>query len=298
MSGWLTALRIARREARRARGRSVLVAAMIAFPVAALSFAAAQYDTFELSPNERANRIMGTGQAALMWPTDGPVTQRPTVFASRDAGPAPTAEPVPPSLERVVALLPAGTRGIVSQQGRLSMRTATGTGTISARMLDLADPIAKGIVHPVSGHLPASPGEAVLTPAAMERLGSGLGGTVSLAGGSHSFRVVGIVEDPSDLTVQTIILYPDAVPAETLSTDRNDRFYLVATPGPLSWAQVQQLNTHGIVGVSRHVLANPPEADELDAALEAQANTEAAIGLSAVVAMAMLEVVLLAGAAF
>ena len=49
MSGWLTALRIARREARRARGRSVLVAAMIALPVAALSFFAAQYDTFELS---------------------------------------------------------------------------------------------------------------------------------------------------------------------------------------------------------------------------------------------------------
>ncbi|HZM81173.1 MAG TPA: ABC transporter permease, partial [Candidatus Limnocylindrales bacterium] len=125
-----------------------------------------------------------------------------------------------------------------------------------------------------------------------------LGGTVSLAGGSHSFRVVGIVEDPSDLTVQTIILYPDAVPAEMLSTERQDRMYLVATPGPLSWAQIQQLNTHGIVGISRQVLADPPEPDEVDAALEAQANTEAAIGLSAVVAMAMLEIVLLAGAAF
>ncbi len=42
MRSWLVALRIARREARRAKGRTLAVVAMIALPVAALSFAAAR----------------------------------------------------------------------------------------------------------------------------------------------------------------------------------------------------------------------------------------------------------------
>jgi putative ABC transport system permease protein len=50
MKGWRPALRIARREARRARGRSLLVVAMILLPVAALSFAAVYTDTFTLTP--------------------------------------------------------------------------------------------------------------------------------------------------------------------------------------------------------------------------------------------------------
>ena len=77
MTGWRTALRIARREARRARGRSLLVVAMIMLPVAALAFIAVAQDTFTLTPNERANRLMGTAQALVVWPHDGPVQQGP-----------------------------------------------------------------------------------------------------------------------------------------------------------------------------------------------------------------------------
>jgi len=40
VASWRTALRIARREAARSKGRSSLVVAMIALPVACLSFAA------------------------------------------------------------------------------------------------------------------------------------------------------------------------------------------------------------------------------------------------------------------
>ena len=82
MTGWRAALRMARREARRAKGRSALVLAMIALPVAALAFAAASYDTFTLTPDERADRLMGTAQAAVDWPHDGPVEQYPLDFVS------------------------------------------------------------------------------------------------------------------------------------------------------------------------------------------------------------------------
>jgi putative ABC transport system permease protein len=45
VSGWRTALRMAWRETRRAKGRSALVLVMIALPVAALSFGAVVYKT-------------------------------------------------------------------------------------------------------------------------------------------------------------------------------------------------------------------------------------------------------------
>jgi len=48
LHGWRVALRVARREARRAKGRSVLVIGMIMVPVAALAFAAVVNDTFTL----------------------------------------------------------------------------------------------------------------------------------------------------------------------------------------------------------------------------------------------------------
>ena len=77
LGGWRAALRVARREARRARGRSALVLAMIMLPVAALAFIAVAQDTFTLTPNEQANRLMGTAQALVAWPHDGPVQQDP-----------------------------------------------------------------------------------------------------------------------------------------------------------------------------------------------------------------------------
>ena len=75
MSSWRISLRVARREARRAKGRSAMVVAMIAVPVAALSFIAVGYDTFTLSATEQADRTMGATQASVTWPFDGPVEQ-------------------------------------------------------------------------------------------------------------------------------------------------------------------------------------------------------------------------------
>ena len=68
VSSWRTALRVARREAGRSKGRSSLVVAMIALPVLCLSFAAVSYDMFKLTGSERADRTMGTADARIHWP--------------------------------------------------------------------------------------------------------------------------------------------------------------------------------------------------------------------------------------
>ena len=300
LGGWRAALRVARREARRARGRSALVLAMIMLPVAALAFIAVAQDTFTLTPNERANRLMGTAQALVAWPHDGPVQQGPAhLDAFGFSGPASeTAEPTgPPSIERLLALLPPGTTAIGDQVGTLAVDTAAGTGNLGARILDVAHPLARGIYRQLSGRAAASTDEVVLTPAAARRVGVGVGGSVRLADGSRTLQVVGIVEDPEALKATTIILRPGALSRQALSDDRQNQRWLVATPGPLTWAQVRQLNTHGLVAVSRHVLAHPPSQAERYPAFEG--GNDQQLGVAALVGgLAMLEVILLAGSAF
>src|SRR5690242_1179808 len=74
---WRSALRIAYREARRAKGRSALVVAMIALPVLFLSFAAVSYDMLTLTGAEKADRTMGAADARVQWPSHRPMLQYP-----------------------------------------------------------------------------------------------------------------------------------------------------------------------------------------------------------------------------
>jgi putative ABC transport system permease protein len=302
--GWRAALRVARREARRAKGRSILVIAMIMLPVAALAAAAVYTDTFTLTPQERADRLMGTAQAVLARPMDGPVHQDPTDLdvLGPVAAVAEPAEPAAPwTAEALLALLPPGTRIIRDQTGPLQVRTAAGAGTVGARMLDSTDPLAHGILRQLTGRAPATREEAALTRAAVRRLGVDVGGSVRLAGGGRSFRVVGTVEDPTDLQATTVLLRTGALPPAALADSPAEGpralRWLAVTPGPLTWAQVKQLNTHGVVAVSRHVLAHPPSRAERYPELAGEDGF--AVGVPALVGgLAMLEIILLAGPAF
>src|SRR6266498_962813 len=276
---------------------------MIMVPVAALAFAAVVNDTFTLSPAERADRLMGAAQAAIVWPVESPVSQDPadlTAFGSPSGGPATTPATAPatvPSMQRLLALLPPGTRMIEDQRDTISLRTAAGTGELGVRLLDYADPLARGILRPLSGRAPAGPDEVALTPAAAGRLGTGPGGTVRLADGSREFRVVGTVEDPTDLTAATVVLRPGALSPASPANGGADLRWLAATPGPLTWAEVKRLNTHGVVAVSRYVLAHPPT--DAERYPEFAAEHGLALGVPGIGGgLAVLEIILLAGPAF
>lgn len=300
MTGWRTAFRIAGREARWAKGRALLVIAMIALPVAALTLGAVTYDTFDHSAQERADRLMGTAQAVVTWPQEGKVQQVPDelhafIFTTRQT----QAELPEPAEERLLALLPPGTTVITDQLTRLNLQTATGTAPISTRLLDYANPLAHGILRQRSGRAPATADEVALTTAASQRLNASEGGTVRLADGSHTFRVVGVVEDPSELTATTVVMRTDALPPGAASgLNSQQRKWLVATPSPLTWNQVKQLNTHGVIAVSRHVLANPPSEAELYPELVFHQGDDGLAIAMVIGGVAMLEIVLLAGPAF
>jgi len=125
-----------------------------------------------------------------------------------------------------------------------------------------------------SGKMPQSAGEAAVA-AGRATLGTDLGDTIDVAG--HSFEVVGIGEDPSDLSRSLIVVAPGMVPDPTAA-------YLLVE------ATNEQLDRFGAAvggGFSFEVMAEQDRQRLLSVA--------AAFGLSTV---AMLEVVLLCAAGF
>jgi putative ABC transport system permease protein len=294
---WLTALRIARREALRHKGRSLLVVALIGLPVLGLSFVAVTYDTFRLSPSELATSEMGTGDALLAWPVDGRVMQWPT---STDWGTHPSTRDFKPknaTIADVQALLPAGTKLTPLTEDVGQFRTGSGTGAVQTMEFDYAAPIAKGVMTPLKGRAPAARDEVALTPYAVKRLGAGIGGTVTSADGTITWRVVGLVEDPRELRRQLVVFQPGTLPP---ATDRvGGAQWIADTPAPLTWGEIRKLNLVGVTALSRSVLSDPPpDAENEMLQHRSGGEQEQFTALSLIGGMLVLEVVLLAGPAF
>ncbi|GGM54173.1 hypothetical protein GCM10011608_43950 [Micromonospora sonchi] len=287
---WRTALRIAWRETRRAKGRSALVAAMIATPVLALSAAAASYDMFQLTDGERVERSLGAADARVTWDYEGAIEQSPTgdLLTATGVHRSATADPEPATTDEVTGALPAGSRVVpVWDEQRWDWRTADGVGPVPSYGLDLADPVTEGMARLRAGRAPTAGTEVAASEAALRRLGVDLGGTVELAEGSRRFTVVGIVELPDNLGA-VIVLPPDA------RTDPPSA-WLVDAPAPVGWDQVRQLNDVGILVLSRAVVLDPPPVQQAPQS-EVDAQT-VAIGV-VLGGLGAMQIVLLAGPAF
>ncbi|GAB3801635.1 ABC transporter permease [Micromonospora zhanjiangensis] len=289
---WRTALRIARREARRAKGRTALVVAMIALPVLALTFAAVSYDMFTLTPDETTGRQIGSADALLRWVATGPVRQSPlgdnwTDGSSVSVGGGQR----PATVAEVAALLPPGSRVVpATTSGQwLELRTPDGVGGMEIRGLPFGDPIIRGVATLRTGRLPANPGEAVASEAALRRLDIRVGDTFTRADGSRDWTVVGVAEFPDDLG-QVLAVPPDGLPDPADS-------WLVEVPGGVDWGMVKRLNGHGVVAYSRIVARHPPPAGESPFPIGSDSRGALTLGVL-VGGLGTLEVVLLAGPAF
>ncbi|MDT4992171.1 MAG: hypothetical protein QOH97_2063, partial [Actinoplanes sp.] len=245
MSAWLVALRIARREARRTKGRSLLVIALIGLPVLGLSMGAAAYQTSQLTPGEHANRLMGTGDAVMIWPYDGRIQQDPTDTNFFFTNHTDAARKKSTTTAEVVAALPTGSRTIPDIRGIYSFRTATGTGLLDTRELDYGDPLAGGILTPLKGRAPRGADEVSLSSAAAKRIGAELGGTLHAADGSRSWTIVGLVEDPSAIYKQVVVFQPGALNGDASPSLGPGSRWIVDTPGAMTWPAVRKLNLVG-----------------------------------------------------
>ncbi|MEV0152254.1 FtsX-like permease family protein [Micromonospora sp. NPDC050686] len=285
---WRAALRIARREARRARGRTALVLAMIALPVLALTFVAVSYDMAELTRAEQLDRRLGEADAALRPVMDGRIRQDAWGDGYRQADDQPLRRPARP--EEVAALLPPGSRIVpVAHWVPFEVRRDGRDVSLNARALDLADPLARGRARLLTGRAPAGPTEIAVSERALSRLGTRLGGWVTVADGSRSYTVVGIVEFPDDLG-DVIALHPAAVSR----ADQTGEFgWMVDLPGPPDAALVRRLNDNGVLITARSAAPGAVRLDQAPGLAADELGNGLLIG-----GLGLLEVVLLVGPAF
>ena len=298
--GWRPALRIARREALRARGRSVLVLVMIGLPVLAIVALDTLVRTASVSTVEGLDRQLGRSDALVTYDgSTAPVDQDPTLSNRMStAGPAAGALPAP-TAATVRSVLGPRSHLVEVVQGRVAVRTELGLARPLAVGVDLRDPAAAGLFDLRSGRLPRHEGEVVVSKR-LEGRGFPVGSTLTLDAGPQ-LQVVGIAESTSTRGLSSVVGPVGQLTAAALSELKTaEAAWLVSAPGGVSWSEVKALNAHGMFVLSRQVVHDPPPASEVTipdfSGGGLGADQLAVIGL--VVAMALLEVVLLAGPAF
>lgn len=255
---WRVTSRLARRQLRRAWVSSLLVTTLVALPIAVMTAFLVYSASMIGTPAEKTTAELGRMQAWIApvgVPGEG-FWQAPTEpewngYPIADDGSMSVPEGAP--VDDPTALLPAGTDTVVLSSGNAAVRTPDGATVLRAWAGPAWHPRFAGAFDPVDGERPDSSREAMVTPAALDRLGVEIGGTLRLDETDDEFTIVGTL-DASAL--------PDREPAVFLPTSQSDlvggevRWYLPERA--LSWADVQRLNEDGVVAYSRAVVANPP----------------------------------------
>ncbi|MER5201635.1 ABC transporter permease [Streptomyces sp. NPDC002825] len=313
---WRAAIRIARRDAWRSKGRSALVLAMIALPILGVSAFDLTYRSSELSPAERVERTLGAADARLRDAEVGgvPIFQDPageTHTTAKDY----EDEPWPSGSTEVTKVIPAGSTVLTDTTGSAKLTTTHGLLMTEVRELKASDPIARGILTLLDGRFPEKNDEVIATSHFLETSGLSIGSTLSARNFDRPYRIVGSYELPDTLKADQINTLPGAflapyakaVEKAGLPAPDTSGSYLVRTSGGFTWNSVKEINTKGVVVVSRAVLLDPPAPSEVPLnqkegwggyASSAGADAAELASLVTVVGLAMLEICLLAGPAF
>ncbi|WP_375400349.1 hypothetical protein [uncultured Amnibacterium sp.] len=305
---WAVALRIGRRSALRSWGRSLLIVLLIAIPIAGLAAAALVVQSSIPTTAERLSAQLGRSQAVLEvrgYP-DPDAVQDPTdmnrySFPSQEGSDG--ADEQTGTYADPAALLPSGTRILTVGSTNATFRTPTGFGSLTVTTGPSWDPALQGRFALLSGRGPKAADEVSVSPAALTRLGVRLGDTVTISRPiSATVRVVGIERDLQMPFDDQQVFAPQATFAGAPTTNEADETFSKVYYLPdhvVSWSELQSLNKQGVVGLSRTVALDPPPTPSVIGEQYGGSDFTAAIivgGLGA--AFAVLEIALLAGAAF
>lgn len=303
------ALRVAWRDVRRHKVRSALVLTLISLPVLLVSAGAIVGFTGDVRGVERIDRELGAVAEARIW-TDGieRVVQQPDPLEGVDyVGGGEAVASDTPAAERLATALREATGDPMEVRSIFSSWTTVllpdgAPDLVSAREADWSDPLLDGLVEVVEGRLPEAAGE-VLVNDTLHAEGFDVGSTVEVAALDADLTVVGVVEDAAE--VGNTILY--GLPGALLPADAGDRggdwrTQWLAGGDPVTWDEVQELNTQGWAVYSRTVVTSPPPDSEVEYLALSGADTgeqaEYVAVVAMIVTMVLLEVVLLAGPAF
>ena len=187
--------RIARSDVARHRGRSVLVVALVALPVAAMVAGIALFRTTQPTPDRE--QVARMGRADLI------------AYNTSRAD--------------LAALLPAGS--VVEPYAMLDGRIVTPGARpgVSVRAMDI-EGVASGMLTLVEGRAPNGPEETAISAGVADLAGVGIGGRLELVDGPTA-TIVGIVENPMYLDDRVVVLDPAST-----EIDESSATWLIGLP--------------------------------------------------------------------
>ncbi|WP_353112054.1 FtsX-like permease family protein [Microbacterium sp.] len=256
-------LRLARRQLLRTKGSSVLVAALIAVPVAAATAGVTFIESRTPTPEQRVTlelgrtqswiEITGGADASRVQAIDMPFL---TEVAQNDSGAPRNPEKDPPKgLED--ANLPTGTDAIpIALSGGARMKTRDGIASFDVVSGDAWDPRLTGRFERLEGKAPQHPDEAMASPALLRRLGAEVGGDVQLPDEGKTYRIVGTMRAVDGSRGAETLFVPLAKDATGLDGPHALTWFL---PG---WqpdeARLAALNHAGYIAYARDLNLDPP----------------------------------------
>ncbi|BEP13245.1 hypothetical protein acdb102_15560 [Acidothermaceae bacterium B102] len=261
-------LRLARRDALRHRGRSFLIVLTLAFPVAGLVAAVTLLHALTVPASAKATWALGRADASIeLDPDENGVTRS-------------IASSVPASWTTLTTI--AGQTRITGADG--SLRTTSVTD------LDYTAPLARGMVEQRSGRPPRTAAEVVVSSAVARAAHLHVGSTVTLADVGHRVAtVVGTAVTPGELSADEVWVAPGSF--VTASPSYGATIVLVSVPpgtDVVSWAA-----TTGGTVLTRDSVLHPVHHPQ------SRLQSQISVGLTVLVSgLALLEAVLMAGAAF
>lgn len=297
------ALRMARRDISRHRGRSLLIVLLIMVPVAGMAGAATLVRSMQETPAERVQHQLGNTQARFrnMHAYNANIVQDPvveTVTGSRNYGPDPDFVPRDPE-----DAIPPGYRVLTESQLTLRVTVGAAEVPLMAKAVDALDPAFAGKYTLLDGRAPAASDEVLVSRGLLERFNLRLGDRVTTTEGT--FTAVGKLRDATYSDGNAILfLKPGQQKVQEAATTRGpapETIYYLVGPDPVTWAQIRELNSVGIAVLSRSVALSPPPRNEVSDAPGTGYDSQDWGGYLAgglIGALALLEVGLLAGAAF
>lgn len=294
LGGWRVSLRMARRDIARHRWRSALIAATIGVPVLLMVSGLTVYQTNDIDAREDVPARFGSAQALVAGRVLGVprLTDSAREFSCSQPDAAhqdtvsydgswefvagsqshcrarSTATALPglatakPSLGVVASAVSTMTnaRVVPMSTAGLDVQLASEQSFLGVVRIDGADPMARGMVELASGRWAIGPDEAVVTDVGRRR-GLSAGGVVNALRDRKTARTKGPLRPIT--IVGTARTAPSAGPNPELimapPTAIEGTMFLIDRSEPVTWSDMQQLASYGLVTYSKDVVLNPPE---------------------------------------
>ena len=271
---WAVALRMARRDVRRHKGRSALILVMVALPTALLTFAMVAASTSQVTGAEAIPGRMGNGVAMVEYPQPHQVLHPPDPGIG--SGARGEASPIPgwveggsvfDNAEAMSAL--TGARAVPLREESLTTRRDGRRMDLQSLTLDLRAGVTDKVTL-LGGRLPERAGEVLVTTTGTSR-GLPDSGSLTLRVGERDVDVT-VVGTATVLSEFGGLSWNHLVTPQPFVEGAAGGGWILLGDDPVTWDEVTSLNRHGLTVWSAQVLRDPPPTSAVDPEIASMAD--------------------------